>query len=260
MRCGRGTLRCWPLRRSPRTNTSSRTSPALRCRSGGGCPSRACCCRSPSFRCSRRNSGTATTGRSRRCGRCCFSSRSWLRSARSRRSHNVAHAILLEYIPFLTMLFALFTIAGGICFRGALAGTPGGQYGPARAGNVPRERHGDDRSGDAADPAVARRQRDAAAQGARRRLLHPPGRQRGRRTFAAGGSAAVHRLPEGRRLLLDDARAGDAYAVPRRRAARALLRARLGAPSPRTRPRRPVSADRPGYPSRACPISCCSPA
>ena len=38
--------------------------------------------------------------------------------------HNVAHAILLEYIPFLAMLFALFTIAGGICFRGALAGTP----------------------------------------------------------------------------------------------------------------------------------------
>jgi Na+/H+ antiporter NhaD/arsenite permease-like protein len=37
---------------------------------------------------------------------------------------NVAHAILLEYIPFVAMLFALFTIAGGICFRGALAGTP----------------------------------------------------------------------------------------------------------------------------------------
>jgi len=38
--------------------------------------------------------------------------------------HNVAHAILREYIPFLAMLFALFTIAGGICLRGALAGTP----------------------------------------------------------------------------------------------------------------------------------------
>jgi Na+/H+ antiporter NhaD/arsenite permease-like protein len=38
--------------------------------------------------------------------------------------HNVTHAILLEYIPFLAMLFALFTIAGGICLRGALAGTP----------------------------------------------------------------------------------------------------------------------------------------
>ena len=38
--------------------------------------------------------------------------------------HNVAHAVLLEYLPFLAMLFALFTIAGGICLRGALAGTP----------------------------------------------------------------------------------------------------------------------------------------
>jgi Na+/H+ antiporter NhaD/arsenite permease-like protein len=38
--------------------------------------------------------------------------------------HNVVHAIVLEYIPFLAMLFALFTIAGGICLRGALAGTP----------------------------------------------------------------------------------------------------------------------------------------
>jgi Na+/H+ antiporter NhaD/arsenite permease-like protein len=38
--------------------------------------------------------------------------------------HNVVHAIVLEYIPFLAMLFALFTIAGGICLRGALTGTP----------------------------------------------------------------------------------------------------------------------------------------
>src|SRR5262249_120417 len=38
--------------------------------------------------------------------------------------HNVAHAIVLEYVPFLAMLFALFTIAGGICLRGTLPGTP----------------------------------------------------------------------------------------------------------------------------------------
>jgi Na+/H+ antiporter NhaD/arsenite permease-like protein len=38
--------------------------------------------------------------------------------------HNVAHAILLEYVPFVVVLFSLFTIAGGICVRGALAGTP----------------------------------------------------------------------------------------------------------------------------------------
>ena len=38
--------------------------------------------------------------------------------------HNVVHAIVAEYVPFLAMLFALFTIAGGICLRGTLAGTP----------------------------------------------------------------------------------------------------------------------------------------
>ncbi len=42
----------------------------------------------------------------------------------SETSHHVAHAILLEYVPFLVVLFALFTIAGGICLRGSLAGTP----------------------------------------------------------------------------------------------------------------------------------------
>jgi Na+/H+ antiporter NhaD/arsenite permease-like protein len=36
----------------------------------------------------------------------------------------VAHAILREYVPFLAILFALFTIAGGICLRGTLTGTP----------------------------------------------------------------------------------------------------------------------------------------
>jgi len=38
--------------------------------------------------------------------------------------HHVAHAILLEYMPFVVILFALFTIAGGICVRGAFVGTP----------------------------------------------------------------------------------------------------------------------------------------
>ncbi len=38
--------------------------------------------------------------------------------------HSVGHAVLLEYIPFIAILYALFTIAGGICFVGTLAGTP----------------------------------------------------------------------------------------------------------------------------------------
>jgi Na+/H+ antiporter NhaD/arsenite permease-like protein len=35
------------------------------------------------------------------------------------------HAMLLEYIPFIILLFALFTIAGGILVTGNLRGTPG---------------------------------------------------------------------------------------------------------------------------------------
>ena len=36
-----------------------------------------------------------------------------------------AHTLLLEYIPFILVLFALYTVAGGICVRGNLHGTPG---------------------------------------------------------------------------------------------------------------------------------------
>ncbi|MFO1412638.1 MAG: sodium:proton antiporter [Burkholderiales bacterium] len=38
--------------------------------------------------------------------------------------HQVVHALLLEYIPFVAILFALYTIAGGICVHGPVAGTP----------------------------------------------------------------------------------------------------------------------------------------
>ena len=39
--------------------------------------------------------------------------------------HQAAHTLLLEYIPFILVLFALYTVAGGICVRGNLHGTPG---------------------------------------------------------------------------------------------------------------------------------------
>ena len=34
------------------------------------------------------------------------------------------HVMLLEYVPFIILLLALFTIAGGICLKGSLVGTP----------------------------------------------------------------------------------------------------------------------------------------
>jgi Na+/H+ antiporter NhaD/arsenite permease-like protein len=38
--------------------------------------------------------------------------------------HGVAHALVEEYVPFVVILFALYTISGGICVRGPLVGTP----------------------------------------------------------------------------------------------------------------------------------------
>lgn len=38
---------------------------------------------------------------------------------------NLAHALLAEYIPFIILLTALFTVAGGIYIRGNLHGSPG---------------------------------------------------------------------------------------------------------------------------------------
>ena len=39
-------------------------------------------------------------------------------------SYYFTHAIFLEYIPFIVLLFALFTISGGIVLRGNFIGTP----------------------------------------------------------------------------------------------------------------------------------------
>ena len=38
--------------------------------------------------------------------------------------HQIAHALLIEYVPFIAVLFALFTISGGICLRGHFRATP----------------------------------------------------------------------------------------------------------------------------------------
>jgi Na+/H+ antiporter NhaD/arsenite permease-like protein len=35
-----------------------------------------------------------------------------------------AHAVVAEYVPFIVLLTALYTVAGGICVRGALHGSP----------------------------------------------------------------------------------------------------------------------------------------
>jgi Na+/H+ antiporter NhaD/arsenite permease-like protein len=39
-------------------------------------------------------------------------------------SFEFVHIILADYIPFILLLFALFTVSGGICLKGDLVGTP----------------------------------------------------------------------------------------------------------------------------------------
>jgi Na+/H+ antiporter NhaD/arsenite permease-like protein len=50
--------------------------------------------------------------------------------------YEVLHTLLLEYIPFIILLFALFTVAGGIYVRGNLHGSPGLNTGFLAAGTV----------------------------------------------------------------------------------------------------------------------------
>ncbi|MEN6624382.1 MAG: sodium:proton antiporter, partial [Smithella sp.] len=38
--------------------------------------------------------------------------------------HEILHIILIEYIPFIILLWGLFTISGGIVVKGSLKGTP----------------------------------------------------------------------------------------------------------------------------------------
>jgi len=38
--------------------------------------------------------------------------------------YELFHVMLLEYIPFIILLLSLFTVAGGICLRGTIIGTP----------------------------------------------------------------------------------------------------------------------------------------
>ena len=38
--------------------------------------------------------------------------------------YELFHVMLLEYIPFIVLLLSLFTVAGGICLRGTIIGTP----------------------------------------------------------------------------------------------------------------------------------------
>ncbi|MGE0152143.1 MAG: sodium:proton antiporter [Reyranellaceae bacterium] len=50
--------------------------------------------------------------------------------------YEVLHTLLLEYVPFILLLFALFTVAGGVHIRGNLRGSPGLNTGLLAVGTV----------------------------------------------------------------------------------------------------------------------------
>lgn len=50
--------------------------------------------------------------------------------------YEILHVLLLEYIPFIILLLALFTVAGGVRLRGSLVGTPAVNTGMLLFGTV----------------------------------------------------------------------------------------------------------------------------
>src|SRR5262249_9068196 len=50
--------------------------------------------------------------------------------------HELVHVVVVDYVPFLILLGALFTIGGGIHVRGGPRGTPGGNAGLLATGAV----------------------------------------------------------------------------------------------------------------------------
>ena len=72
--------------------------------------------------------------------------------------HALVHTALLEYIPFILLLLALFTVASGIVVSGNLHGSPDYEHDPARHRNHPRQPDRDHRRIDGDDTPRASRQ------------------------------------------------------------------------------------------------------
>ena len=156
----------------------------------------------------------------------------------------LANAILSEYVPFIVLLFSLYTISGGIRIEGDLPAHPLTNVAFLAAGARAGEFHRHDRRGDAVDPSAAGNQPRAKTRQAHGHLLHFHRVQLRRLPAAAGRSAAVPGLPDGRAVSVD-ARALEGVALRQRRAAGDLLSlgsllvlsARDGRPtSPATKP------------------------
>ena len=112
--------------------------------------------------------------------------------------HTVAHALVEEYIPFILLLLALYTISGGILVWGKLNGTPALNTGLLAAGTVMASF-----MGTTGAAMLMIRPLLKANQGACRYILYFFGGKYRRRPDAVGRSSAVFRLLEGRGFHVD---------------------------------------------------------
>ena len=110
--------------------------------------------------------------------------------------------LLVDYLPFIALLLALYTTGGGVLLRGGPAGHAGRQHGDAGAGHGDGGGDGDHRRLDGADPPAAACQRASPAQGASGAVPDRAGRQRVGRADAARQSAALSRAAARRAVLL----------------------------------------------------------
>ena len=150
---------------------------------------------------SRRASGIGGWGSSRLPGvrRCC---RAEALAAGSGAAAAAAwHALLIDYLPFVTLLLALYTAGGGILLRGGLAGTPAGNTAMLAMGMVLGLVMGTTGASMVLIHPLLRANAHRTPQGASGAVPHRAGRQCVGRTDAAWQPAALYR-PAARRAVL----------------------------------------------------------
>ena len=104
------------------------------------------------------------------------------------------NALLQEYVPFIVLLFSLYTISGGIRIEGDLTADPITNASFLAVGRGAGKSHRHDRRGDAADSAAAGNQSGAAARQTHGRDVYFRRLQLRRTAVAARRSAAVSGL------------------------------------------------------------------
>ena len=137
----------------------------------------------------------------------------------------VLHTVLLEYLPFVIVLFALFVISGGIRIRGNMVGTPAVNTGLLAIGTALASVTGTTGAAMLLMRLLDPGQPQAPPQCPRADVLHLPGRQHRRLADALGRPAAVPRLLARRRVRLDRYPHDRTLAAVQRHPARGLLHA-----------------------------------